>query len=85
MGQSVYLRASANNSAVIVTSSSRKDRLEGYLGVGDIDLSSDEVEAIDAAGIKGQKGKELREGFIKYTRLLVGAALGYYAICKIMY
>lgn len=40
-------------SAVIVTTSSKRERLEGYLDVGEFDLSADDVEAIDRAGKKG--------------------------------
>jgi diketogulonate reductase-like aldo/keto reductase len=36
-------------SAVIVTTSSKKERLEGYLDVGDIELTKEDVEAIDKA------------------------------------
>jgi len=36
--------------AVILTTSSKEQRLKGYLAVGDIDLSAADVEAIDAAG-----------------------------------
>jgi diketogulonate reductase-like aldo/keto reductase len=39
--------------AVIVTSSSKKERLEGYLAVGEIELTKDEIEAIDVAGQGG--------------------------------
>ncbi|ODN78185.1 hypothetical protein L198_07974 [Cryptococcus wingfieldii CBS 7118] len=39
--------------AVIVTSSSKKDRLESYLAVGDITLTDEDVRSIDEAGIKG--------------------------------
>ena len=37
-----------------MTTSSRKERLEGYLAVGDIDLTDDDVTAIDRAGAKGE-------------------------------
>ncbi|KAF9524920.1 Aldo/keto reductase [Crepidotus variabilis] len=41
--------------AVILTSSSKKSRLEGYLAAGDLALSEDEIKAIDKAGAKGQR------------------------------
>lgn len=46
---------------MIITTSSRKDRLEGYLNVGDIDLTDDEVKSIDEAGAKGQLWDERKE------------------------
>jgi len=36
--------------AILVTKSSKKERLEGYVAVGDIDLPAEDVEAIDRAG-----------------------------------
>lgn len=39
--------------AIIITTSSKKERLERYLAVGGIKLSEKDVEAIDAAGKKG--------------------------------
>jgi diketogulonate reductase-like aldo/keto reductase len=41
--------------AIIVTTSSRKERLESYLGVGDIELSEHDIKKIDKAGVKGEK------------------------------
>jgi diketogulonate reductase-like aldo/keto reductase len=66
------------NRAVIVTTSSKKERLERYLAVGDIDLTDDDIKAIDDAGAKG----ELREmwkgrmkGVVKWVAL--AALMGY--------
>ncbi|KZV82185.1 Aldo/keto reductase [Exidia glandulosa HHB12029] len=38
--------------AVVVTNSSKKSRLEGYISAGDLQLSDDDVAAIDAAARK---------------------------------
>ncbi|TYJ54508.1 hypothetical protein B9479_004832 [Cryptococcus floricola] len=54
----VLLGWSKAKGAVVVTSSSKKDRLESYLAVGDITLTDEDVRAIDQAGIKGDISKE---------------------------
>ncbi|WVQ76921.1 hypothetical protein IAR50_006600 [Cryptococcus sp. DSM 104548] len=51
--EQVLLAWSKAKGAIIVTSSSKKDRLESYLEVGDISLTPEDVKAIDEAGIKG--------------------------------
>ncbi|KAF7304131.1 Aldo-keto reductase [Mycena indigotica] len=39
--------------AVVVTTSSKKERLLGYLNAGDIELTEDDISAIDEAGARG--------------------------------
>ncbi|KXN81908.1 NAD/NADP-dependent indole-3-acetaldehyde reductase [Leucoagaricus sp. SymC.cos] len=41
--------------AIVVTTSSKKDRLERYLDAGDLELTETEVSAIDAAGAAGSQ------------------------------
>jgi len=41
--------------AVVVTSSSKKSRMEGYLSAGDLVLTSEDIAAIDKAGADGAK------------------------------
>ncbi|KAG2106160.1 Aldo/keto reductase [Suillus discolor] len=41
--------------AVVVTSSSKKTRLQGYIAAGDITLSSEDIATIDAAGALGEE------------------------------
>lgn len=41
--------------AVILTTSSKKSRLEGYLKAGDFVLTADEIKSIDEAGSQGAK------------------------------
>lgn len=65
-------------SAIIVTTSSRKERLKGYLDVGDIDLTKEEVDEIDRAGVKGQLRDERKELAIKLSTWVL-ASLGGYA------
>lgn len=38
---------------VVVTNSSKKERLEGYISAGDLELSDDEIAALDDAGGRG--------------------------------
>jgi diketogulonate reductase-like aldo/keto reductase len=61
-----------------VTTSSRKDRLEGYLGVGDIELTHDDVKAIDHAGAKGELWEEKKAKAAKVAKATLWlAAIGY--------
>ena len=39
---------------IVVTSSSKKERLVKYMAVGDFDLTAEDVKAIDDAGAEGQ-------------------------------
>lgn len=50
-----------SSSAIIITTSSRKERLETYLSVGDISLTDEDVKAIDHAGKKGAKHAKMME------------------------
>jgi hypothetical protein len=62
---SVNPRADSDlNRAIIVTTSSKKERLENYLAVGDIELSDDEVKEIDKAGAKGEANKVRKENLM---------------------
>ncbi|WVQ64437.1 uncharacterized protein L199_002603 [Kwoniella botswanensis] len=82
--EQVLLAWSKAKDAVIVTTSSRKERLEGYLDVGDIVLTKDDVKAIDDEGAKGELWEERKKqagvmakyvaaagllGYLLYTRL----------------
>lgn len=68
-------------SAIIVTTSSRKERLEDYLAVGDIHLTDDDVAAIDRAGAQGQLSDERRETARFVAKWAVAAGLlGYIAV-----
>ncbi|KAJ7252373.1 NADP-dependent oxidoreductase domain-containing protein [Mycena haematopus] len=46
--------------AVVVTTSSKKSRLEGYLIAGDLVLGEEDIVAIDAAGAKGPPARPQR-------------------------
>jgi len=68
------------SSAIIVTTSSKKERLEGYLSVGDIELTKDDIKAIDHAGAKGELWAEQKSlGFRVGKAALLLCAIGYSA------
>ncbi|KAI0821089.1 Aldo/keto reductase [Irpex lacteus] len=70
--EQVLLAWARAKGTVVVTSSSKKERLEGYLKAGDLELSTTDIAAIDAAGLLGPKGLRLRK-ILK--RVAVTAAL----------
>jgi diketogulonate reductase-like aldo/keto reductase len=52
--------------AVVVTTSSKKARLQSYLSAGDLELSAEDVETIDTAGAIGEKRIMVRHGLRKF-------------------
>jgi len=52
--------------AVVVTMSSKRSRLEGYLAAADLELTAADITAIDLAGAKGAR----RETFVKTVRVM---------------
>ncbi|KAI0338423.1 Aldo/keto reductase [Trametopsis cervina] len=71
--EQVLLAWAKAKGTVVVTSSSKKERLQGYLSAGDIELSSEDIAAIDAAGLLGPKGSRFRKVL---KRVAVTALLG---------
>ena len=72
------------NSAIIVTTSSRKERLQGYLEVGDIELTHDDVKAIDKAGGKGYLTSTIAKRAV-FAAKAVGVSVGaYYLVSMVM-
>ncbi|KAH0835547.1 Aldo keto reductase [Lanmaoa asiatica] len=59
--------------AVVVTTSSKKTRLEGYLAAGDIELTQQDIDAIDAAGALGEKRMNAK---VTLRRLAIGGLVG---------
>ncbi|KAI0071306.1 Aldo/keto reductase [Panus rudis PR-1116 ss-1] len=53
--EQVLLAWAKAKGAIVVTSSTKKDRLEGYLHAGDIDLTKEDIEKIDGAGAQGER------------------------------
>ncbi|KAF5371712.1 hypothetical protein D9758_003421 [Tetrapyrgos nigripes] len=66
--------------AVVVTTSSKKSRLEGYLNAGDLTLTEEEILSIDVAGAEGEKMHAAKKAFRKGTLVILGCAalLGFY-------
>ncbi|KAJ7621365.1 Aldo/keto reductase [Roridomyces roridus] len=60
--------------AVVVTTSSKKSRLEGYLNAGDLKLTEEDMAAIDAAGALGPPRSCIRNAVLR--RLVVVGAVG---------
>ncbi|TFK70964.1 Aldo/keto reductase [Pluteus cervinus] len=62
---------------VIVTTSSSKQHLQEYLDVGDVELTKDDIAAIDEAGAKGPYSPLIRITFFQRARLdiTLGAVL----------
>ncbi|KAF8194448.1 NADP-dependent oxidoreductase domain-containing protein [Mycena galopus ATCC 62051] len=56
--------------AVVITTSSKKERLLGYLNAGDLELTEDDIAAIDAAGAKGPPSSPIK----RFLRRLVAVA-----------
>ncbi|KAH9919527.1 NADP-dependent oxidoreductase domain-containing protein [Fomitopsis serialis] len=55
--EQVLLAWAKAKGVVVVTSSTKKARLEGYLNAGDLELTTSDIEAIDAAGLAGANGR----------------------------
>jgi len=74
--EQVLLAWAKAKKAVILSTSRTKERLEGYLAVGDLDLTDDEVAELDKAGRKGELWEERKKTARSVGRsLLVGAAI----------
>ncbi|KAF8962110.1 NADP-dependent oxidoreductase domain-containing protein [Flammula alnicola] len=63
--------------AVILTTSSKKQRLEGYIAAGDLVLTDDEIKAIDAAGAKGPGRLNLQTLLRRASLVLFAGAVGF--------
>lgn len=62
--------------AVVVTTSSKKSRLEGYLNAGDLKLLDTDIAAIDAAGAIGAPGFKATATKVTLAALVGAAILG---------
>ncbi|THH26771.1 hypothetical protein EUX98_g7417 [Antrodiella citrinella] len=81
----VLLAWASAKGAIVVTSSTKKERLEGYLDAGDIKLTPEDVSAIDSAGVAGARCMVVRSTLKRLVVVaLVGAAVlgtcGYFGI-----
>ncbi|THG95193.1 hypothetical protein EW026_g6413 [Hermanssonia centrifuga] len=73
--EQVILAWAKAKGTIVVTSSTKKDRLEGYLDAGDLVLTTEDIASIDAAGAVGAK-RLTAKTFVKRAAAvaLVGAA-----------
>ncbi|KAI8986883.1 Aldo/keto reductase [Trametes punicea] len=59
--EQVLLAWAKSKGVVVVTSSTKKERLEGYLAAGDLELTTEDIALIDAAGVQGARYRKARE------------------------
>ncbi|KJA14207.1 hypothetical protein HYPSUDRAFT_460251 [Hypholoma sublateritium FD-334 SS-4] len=69
--------------AVVLTSSSKKSRLEGYINAGDLVLTDDEIAAIEEAGAKGPRGLTPYVLVKRASLVLLGGIAGF-GLCSYM-
>ncbi|TFK36235.1 Aldo/keto reductase [Crucibulum laeve] len=62
--------------AVVVTTSSKKERLQGYLDAGDLKLTLADIAALDAAGAVGAKQSTARTVIRRIAMLALAGAAG---------
>ncbi|KAJ9104117.1 hypothetical protein QFC19_004101 [Naganishia cerealis] len=82
--EQVLLAWSRAKGAIVITTSSRKDRLERYLAAGDIKLTDEQVEAIDKAGAKGERDDKRKQKVVGIAKYGMLAALGGWAVLKLV-
>ncbi|KAJ7085243.1 Aldo/keto reductase [Mycena belliarum] len=75
-GDQVLLAWTKAKGAVVVTTSSKKERLLGYLNAGALVLAEDDIAAIDAAGAEGAPLSPVK----RIVRRLAGIALVAFAV-----
>ncbi|KAI0646243.1 Aldo/keto reductase [Trametes meyenii] len=78
--EQVLLAWAKAKGVVVVTSSTKKERLEGYLDAGDLELTTADVAAIDAAGAKGARQQTVR-AFVKRAAVAGLAAAVAFGVC----
>ncbi|KAK0430251.1 Aldo/keto reductase [Armillaria borealis] len=74
----ILLAWTKSKGAVVVTTSSKKSRLEGYLNAGDLELTPEEIAAIDLAGAAGP-------GHLKVARRVALTCLASAAVWGILH
>ncbi|WRT63344.1 uncharacterized protein IL334_000249 [Kwoniella shivajii] len=81
--EQVLLAWSKAKGAIIVTTSSKKERLESYLDVGDITLTKDDIKALDHAGAKGELWQARKQKMAVAAKYIAAAGLlGYLVFSK---
>jgi len=64
--------------AIVVTTSSKKYRLEGYLSAGNIELSEEDITALEKAGKKGLQQLTAKVFLGRLALVALGGAAGLY-------
>ncbi|KAI0360739.1 Aldo/keto reductase [Trametes cingulata] len=75
--EQVLLAWAKSKGVVVVTSSTKKERLEGYLAAGDLELTTADVAAIDAAGAIGARRQAVRTFVNRVAVVALGAAVAF--------
>ncbi|KAI0330641.1 Aldo/keto reductase [Cubamyces sp. BRFM 1775] len=75
--EQVLLAWAKSKGVVVVTSSTKEERLEGYLAAADLALTADDVAAIDAAGAKGARRQKVRAFVNRVAVVALAAAVGF--------
>ncbi|KAI1798298.1 Aldo/keto reductase [Ganoderma leucocontextum] len=75
--EQVLLAWAKAKGVVVVTSSTKKDRLEGYLSAGDFDLTAEDIASIDDAGRKGARRLTARTVVRRAALVALAAAVGF--------
>ena len=68
--------------AILVTTSSRSDRLTRYLAVGDVQLTDEDIHAIDKAGKKGEENEKVWQWVKTAGKVGLLGGMGVYALAK---
>ncbi|GHJ83636.1 hypothetical protein NliqN6_0038 [Naganishia liquefaciens] len=82
--EQVLLAWSRAKGAIVITTSSRKDRLERYLAVGDITLTDQDVEAIDKAGRKGERDEKRKTQMVRGVKWAALGGVGLWALARLL-
>ncbi|KAI0371883.1 Aldo/keto reductase [Pilatotrama ljubarskyi] len=81
--EQVLLAWAKSKGVVVVTSSTKKERLEGYLAAGNLELTAADVAAIDAAGAMGARRQAVRT-FVNRVAVATLAAGVVFGMCGYM-
>ncbi|KAH9919462.1 Aldo/keto reductase [Epithele typhae] len=81
--EQVLLAWAKAKGVVVVTSSSKKERMEGYLDAGDLALTVEDIEAIDEAGAKGMRQMSART-FVRRVAVVALAAAAGFGACSFL-
>jgi len=79
--EQVLLAWAKAKGVVVVTSSTKKERLEGYLAAGDLKLTDDDIDAIDTAGLKGARTITMRT-YLRRAALATLASAAVFGACS---